>query len=80
MSVLGQREKWRDRSGYQQRTIERALLGCGSSKLCAQRDQMPAKYLWLAAGKYLLIEVGVSGITGREDHCAIVGYVAPAFG
>ena len=41
---------------------------------------MPAKYLWLAAGKYLLIEVGVSGITGREDHCAIVGSVAPAFG
>ena len=35
MSALGQREKWRDRSDYRRRTIERALLGCGSSKFCA---------------------------------------------
>ena len=35
MSALGQREKWRDRSDYRRRTIDRALLGCGSSKFCA---------------------------------------------
>lgn len=34
MSALGQREKWRDRSDYRRRTIDRALLGCGSSKFC----------------------------------------------
>jgi primase-polymerase (primpol)-like protein len=30
MSALGQRKKWRDRSDYRRRTIQRALLGCGS--------------------------------------------------
>jgi hypothetical protein len=35
MSALGQREKWRDRLDYRRRTIDRALLGCGSSKFCA---------------------------------------------
>jgi putative DNA primase/helicase len=34
MSALGQREKWRDRLDYRRRTIERALLGCGSLKFC----------------------------------------------
>ena len=31
MSALGQRGKWRDRLDYRRRTIDRALLGCGSS-------------------------------------------------
>ena len=35
MSALGQREKWRGRADYRRRTIERALLGCGSSIFCA---------------------------------------------
>jgi primase-polymerase (primpol)-like protein len=35
MSALGQRKKWLDRSDYRRRTIDRALLGGGSSKFCA---------------------------------------------
>ena len=34
MSALGQRQKWRDRLDYRRRTIDKALLGYGSSKFC----------------------------------------------
>ena len=35
-SALGLWEKWRDRLDYRRRTIDRALLVCGSLKFCSQ--------------------------------------------